>query len=78
MDDCNGNMTLGMAEVSYMSIFNDFDETDRDMCHGRITDDFSMIIIDSTTADNHGSTLHTGTNDLRNDTEAYTNCTQAK
>ena len=51
--------------------FNDFDETVtcvRDMFHGRIIDDFSMTTIDSTTADNHESTLGTGTNDLEDDT----------
>ena len=38
MDDCNGIMPLGLADMSHMSIFNDFDETDRDMFHGRIID----------------------------------------
>ena len=32
-----------------------------------------MITTDSTTADNHESTLGTGTNDLENDTGAHTN-----
>ena len=32
-----------------------------------------MITIQSTTADNHESTLSTGTNDLGNDTRAHTN-----
>ena len=36
MNDCNGIITLGLADVLYMSIFNDFDETDRNMFHGRI------------------------------------------
>ena len=72
MDDCNGIMTLGLPDVSHMSIFNDFDETDRNVFHGRIIDDFSMITVDSTTADNHKSTLGTGTNDLGNDTMAHT------
>ena len=40
-DDCNGIMTLGLADVSYISIFNEFDDTDRDMFHGRIIDYFS-------------------------------------
>ena len=31
-----------------------------------------MIIVDSTTADNHGSTFGTGTNDLGNDTRVHT------
>ena len=56
-----------------MSIFNDFDENDRDMFHSRIIDDFSMITLDSTTADNHESTLGTGTNDLGNDTWDHKN-----
>ena len=73
MDDCNEIMTLGLADVSYMSIFNDFDETDRNVFHGRIIDDFSMIKVDSTTADNHESTLSTGNNDLGNNTRAHTN-----
>ena len=71
MDDCNGTMTLGLADVSYMSIFNDFDETDRDVFQGRIMYDFSMITVDSTTGDNHENTLGTGTNDLGNDTGAH-------
>ena len=58
-----------------MSIFNDFDETviyDWDMFHGRIMDDFSMTAVNSTTVDNHKSTLCTGTNDLEDDTGAHT------
>ena len=42
------------------------------MFHGRIIDEFSMITVDFTTADNHESTLGTGTNDLGNDTRAHT------
>ena len=38
MDDCDDIMTLQLADVSHMSIFNDFDETDRDEFHGRIKD----------------------------------------
>ena len=53
MDDCNEIMSLGLADVSHMSIFNDFDGTDRNMFHGRIIDEFSMITVHSTTADNH-------------------------
>ena len=67
---------LGLADVSYMSIFNDFDETvtyDKYMFRGRIIDDFSMITIGSTTADNHECTLCTGTNDLEGDTGTHTN-----
>ena len=29
MDDCDEIMTLGLADVSHMSIFNDFDETEK-------------------------------------------------
>ena len=76
MDDCNGVMTLVLADVSYTSIFNDCDETvtnDRDMFHGRIIDDFSMITVDSPTSDNHENTLGTSTNYLRNDSRTHTN-----
>ena len=76
MDDCDEIMTLGSADVSYMSIFNDFDEAvryDKDMVHGRIIDDFSMVTIDSVTTDNHESTLGTGSNYLENDTWAHIN-----
>ena len=45
----------------------------KDMFHGRIIDDFSMMTIDSTTAENHDRTLGIGTNDLENDTAAHTN-----
>ena len=72
MDDCDEIMTPGLADVSHMSIFNDFDETDRNECHGRIIDQFSMITVDGATADNHESTLDTCTNDLGNDTRAHT------
>ena len=65
-------MSLGLADVPYMSIFNDFDETDKDEYHGRIIDQFTMLAVDSTPADNHESTLGTGTNDLGNDTRAHT------
>ena len=73
MGDCNGIMTLGLEDVSHMFIFNNFDETDSSVFHSRIIHDFSMITLDSTTADNHESTLSTGTNDLGNDTRAHTN-----
>ena len=53
-------------------ILYDFDETDRNGFHGRIIDQFSMITVDSAPADNHKSTLGTGTNDLKNDTRAHT------
>ena len=72
MDDWDEIMTPGLADVSHMSIFNDFDETDRDEFHGRIIDKFSMITADSAPADNHESTLGTGTNDFGNDTRAHT------
>ena len=55
-------MSLGLADMSHMSIFNDFDETD-DEYHGRIIDEFTMITVDHAPADNHESTLGTGTND---------------
>ena len=42
MDDYNGIMTLGLADVSYMLIFSDFDEIDRDVFHGKIIDDFFL------------------------------------
>ena len=69
MDDCDEIMSLGLADVSHMLIFNDFDD---DEYHGRIIDQFTMITVDSTPADNHESTLGTGTNDLGNDTRAHT------
>ena len=72
MDDCDEIMSLGLADVSHMSIFNDIDETDRDELHVRIIDQFTMITVDSTTADNHESTFSTGTNDLWNDTRVHT------
>ena len=46
-DDCDEIRTLGLADVSHMSIFNDFGETDRDEFHGRIIEQFSMITVDS-------------------------------
>ena len=57
MDDCDGIMTLGLADVSHMSIFNDFDETERDEFHGRIINHLSMITVDSASADNHESVM---------------------
>ena len=44
VDDCDEIMTLGLADVSHMSIFKDFEETDRDEFHGRIIDQFAMIL----------------------------------
>ena len=76
MDDCSEIMTLGLENMSYTSIFNDFDETvtyDKDMFHGGIIDEFTIITVDSTTADNHESTLGTGTNDLETYAGAHTN-----
>ena len=72
MDDCNGIMALGLADASHMPIFNDFDETDKNVLHVMIIHNFSMITVDSTTSDNHESTFGTGTNDLGNDTRAHT------
>ena len=40
MDDCDGILTIGLAHVSHMSIFNGSDETDRNEFHGRIIDQF--------------------------------------
>ena len=65
-------MTLGLADVSHMSIFIDFDETDKDEYYSRIIDQFTMITVDSAPADNHESTLGTGSNDLGNDTRDHT------
>ena len=78
MDDCDGIMTLGLADVSHMSIFNDFDETGSNVFHGRIIYDISMITVYSTTADNHENTLSTGTNDFGNETRLKQTCTLAK
>ena len=64
MDDCDEILTFGLAHVSHMSSFNGFDQTDRNEFHGRIIDQFLMITVDSAPADNHESTLGTGTNDL--------------
>ena len=69
MDDCNEIVTLGLADVSHTSIFNDFDETDKDEFHGKIIGQFTMITVNSTPAE---STLGTGTNDLGDDTRAHT------
>ena len=52
------------------------DETDRNEFHGRKIDEFLMITVDSTTVDDHESTLGTGTNDFRKDTRAHTNSGQ--
>ena len=64
-------MSLGLTDMSHMSIFNDFDETD-DEYHGRMIDQFTIITVDPAPADNHESTLGTGTNDLGNNTRAHT------
>ena len=59
-----------------MSIYNDFDGKftyGKDMFGGSIIDDFSILVVDSNTTVNHGSTLGSGTNDLGKDTGAYTN-----
>ena len=60
-------------QICHLCQFSMTDESDREIFHGRIIDDFSMITVDSATADNHESTLGTGTNDFRNDTWAHTN-----
>ena len=70
MDDCDEIMTLGLVDVSHMSIFNDFEETVRNEFHGSIINQFSMITVNSAPADNHESTLGIVTNDLGNDTRA--------
>ena len=72
MDDCDEIMNLGLADVSPMSIVNDFDETDKDEYQGRIIDQFTMITVDSAPADNHESTLGPNTNDLGNGTRVHT------
>ena len=72
IDACDEIMTLGLADVSHMSIFNDFDETDRDEFHGRIIEQFTMITVYYAPANIHESTLGTGTNDSGNDTRAHT------
>ena len=71
IDDCDEIMSLGLADMSHISIFNDFDETDDEYHGGIIMDQFTMITVDSAPADNHESTLGTGTNDLGNDTSAH-------
>ena len=71
MYDCDEIMTPGLADVSHMSIYKSFDETDKDECHGRIIDLFTIITVDSAPADNLESNLGTGTNDLGNDTRAH-------
>ena len=43
MDDCDEIMTLGLADVSCMSIFNAFDKTDRDEFHCKIIDQFTVM-----------------------------------
>ena len=65
-------MSLGLADMSHMSISNDFNETDDEYHGGMIMDKFTMITVDSAPADNHKCTLGTGTNDLGNDTRAHT------
>ena len=73
MDDCNEIMTIVLADVAHMPIFNDFNETDKNVFHGWIINEFSMTTVDSTIADIHKSTLGSGTNDLGNNTRAHTN-----
>ena len=72
IDDCDEILSLGLADVSHMSVFNDFDETDNDYHGGIIMEKFTMITVDSAPADNHKNTLGIGANDLGNDTRAHT------
>ena len=72
IDDCDEIMSLGLADMSHMSIFNDFDDTDDDYHGGIVMDKFTMITVDSAPADNHKCTLGIGTNYLGNDTRAHT------
>ena len=39
-------MSLGLTDMSHVSIFNDFNESD-DEYHGRIIDQFTMITVDA-------------------------------
>ena len=81
MDDCDEMLTHGLTDLPYMSVFNDFEETvtyGKDMFHGRIIEGFSIMTIESTTADNHEITLGTGTNDLENVTGLTQTFTLAK
>ena len=40
-------MSLGLADMSHMSIFNDYDETDDEYHGGIIMVQFTMITVDS-------------------------------
>ena len=51
-------------QMCHTCLFSMTDETDKDEYYGRIIDQFTMITVDSAPADNHESTLGTGTNDL--------------
>ena len=76
VDDCDETLNLGLTDMLYKLVLNDYDETTtygKTMFHVRIINEFSMLTIDSTTADNHQGTLSTGTNDLKDDTGSYTN-----
>ena len=76
VEDCDEISNLGLADVSYMSGFKYVDEIvtyGKYIFHDRIIDDFSMLTIDSITADNYENTLGADTNELENDTGAYTN-----
>ena len=50
----------------------------KDVFHGMLIDDFSVLTINSTAADNNESTLSAGNNDFENDTDVYTTFTLAK
>ena len=76
MDGYDKFMTIALADLAYMSIFNDFDETiiySNIMFHGMTINSFSMITTDSITDDNHEITLGTGINDFEIYTGAHTN-----
>ena len=66
-DYCDDIMNLGLANVSFMSLFNNLDQSatyGKDMFLGKIIDEYATLTIDSTTAANHEDTFGTGTNDL--------------
>ena len=80
VDDCDEIMNLELADVSHI-IFQWLDEAvtyGKDMLHDMIIDNFSMLKIDFTIADNHESTLGTSTNDYEKDTGTYTNIYSGK
>ena len=58
-------------QICHTCLFSMTDEIDGDYHGGIIMDTFTMITVDCAPADNHESTLGTGTNDLGNDTRAH-------